>query len=342
MRRSGRSRRSRRRSKGTSTAPGALCLAPAALLFLVFNHLCSCHVELSGQTERAKQCQRLVARCPSTVCRYDDEEGGGHGEAFNPFAGDDASYRKKEVELQKRLTRRDGSLMTLAQSKKASQLQADNNAWEENRILTSGAGRLREVNLDFDDEEARKRQTGSAHLLTIAPPCCDSSTAALTPLRDADRASPFSHAGGAHHASRARHPPAVPGRQDCFHEADGAGAEQTRNSRLSPQRPSDTQSTAIARARQLSQQPPLLFSLAQVLPVKDVTCDMAKIARAGSALVKEVRQKREGDKSRERFWELGGTAMGNAIGVKKEEKAEDGDDKAALVNADGEVDFKAR
>lgn len=103
---------------------------------------------------------------PRIVRRYDDEEGGGHGEAFNPFAGDEASFRKKEVEMQKRLTRRDGSMMTLAQSKKASQLQADNNAWEENRILTSGAGRLREINLDFDDEEARLRL--SLYLRTLA------------------------------------------------------------------------------------------------------------------------------------------------------------------------------
>ncbi len=47
--------------------------------------------------------------------------------------------------MQKKLTRRDGSLMTLAQSKRASELQKDMNAWEENRMMTSGVARLREV-----------------------------------------------------------------------------------------------------------------------------------------------------------------------------------------------------
>ena len=78
---------------------------------------------------------------------YADEEGGGHGESFDPFSGDDASFAKREVEVQKRFTRRDGSLMTLAQSKRVSQVNADRNAWEENRLVTSGVARLREVDL---------------------------------------------------------------------------------------------------------------------------------------------------------------------------------------------------
>lgn len=49
-------------------------------------------------------------------------------------------------------TRRDGSTMSLAQSQRASQLQKDMNAWEENRLMTSGVARLREVDTDFDDE----------------------------------------------------------------------------------------------------------------------------------------------------------------------------------------------
>jgi pre-mRNA-splicing factor ATP-dependent RNA helicase DHX38/PRP16 len=78
---------------------------------------------------------------------YDDDEGGGHGEAFNPFAGDDASYTQREVEVQKRLTRRDGSMMTLAQSKRHNQMHMDHTAWEENRLMTSGVARLREADL---------------------------------------------------------------------------------------------------------------------------------------------------------------------------------------------------
>ena len=42
-------------------------------------------------------------------------------------------------------TRRDGSTMTLAQSKRASDLQTDINAWEENRLFRSGVVRLKEV-----------------------------------------------------------------------------------------------------------------------------------------------------------------------------------------------------
>jgi len=49
--------------------------------------------------------------------------------------------------------------------------------------------------------------------------------------------------------------------------------------------------------------------------VKDPTSDMATCARNGSQSVASQREKREGMKSRQRFWELGGTAMGNALGV---------------------------
>ena len=49
--------------------------------------------------------------------------------------------------------------------------------------------------------------------------------------------------------------------------------------------------------------------------MKDPTSDMAVCARNGSLAVSKQREKREGMKSRQRFWELGGTAMGNAMGV---------------------------
>ena len=66
-------------------------------------------------------------------------------ETHNPFMGDDALFAKREAEMQKKMKRRDGSTMTLAQSKRASELQKDMNAWEENRMLTSGVVRMREV-----------------------------------------------------------------------------------------------------------------------------------------------------------------------------------------------------
>ena len=63
-------------------------------------------------------------------------------EAHNPFLGDEADplLKKREEAMQKRLQRRDGSMMTLAQSKRANELQKDMNAWEENRLMTSGGG----------------------------------------------------------------------------------------------------------------------------------------------------------------------------------------------------------
>jgi pre-mRNA-splicing factor ATP-dependent RNA helicase DHX38/PRP16 len=74
-----------------------------------------------------------------------------------------------------------------------------------------------------------------------------------------------------------------------------------------------------------------------VYPVKDPSSDMPQIAKKGSSLVKEMRQKRDESKSRERFWEVAGSKMGNIIGEKKdpaEEKPEDQGD-------DGDVDYKA-
>ena len=51
-----------------------------------------------------------------------------------------------------------------------------------------------------------------------------------------------------------------------------------------------------------------------MLPLKDPTSDMAVIARNGSKLVKEVRDKKEANKSRARFWEVAGSKMGKITG----------------------------
>lgn len=52
-----------------------------------------------------------------------------------------------------------------------------------------------------------------------------------------------------------------------------------------------------------------------VLPLRDPTSDMAVIAKNGSQLVKEVREKKEKNKSRQRFWELAGSKMGKITGT---------------------------
>eukprot|EP01117_Protostelium_nocturnum_P013284 TRINITY_DN4942_c1_g2_i1.p1 TRINITY_DN4942_c1_g2~~TRINITY_DN4942_c1_g2_i1.p1 ORF type:complete len:1124 (+),score=313.50 TRINITY_DN4942_c1_g2_i1:133-3504(+) len=71
-----------------------------------------------------------------------------------------------------------------------------------------------------------------------------------------------------------------------------------------------------------------------VLPVKDLTSDMAIIAKGGSSVLRDYREKMDRSKSVSQFWKLEGSAMGNAMGIKKEdtEKSQD---------ADGEVDYKA-
>lgn len=56
-----------------------------------------------------------------------------------------------------------------------------------------------------------------------------------------------------------------------------------------------------------------------VMPIKDPTSDMAIIARKGSALVRETREKQNSNKSRQRFWELAGSKLGNILGVEKTE-----------------------
>ena len=178
---------------------------------------------------------------------YDDDEGGGgHGDAYvTAFAEyDGAAARRKEAAYQKRLTRRDGRPMTLAQSKRMASIHADHNAWEENRMVTSGVVRLREVDLDFETEEEQKV------MLLV-------------------------------HDTR---PPFLEGEH-------GLRASSKKND-------------------------------ASVLPVKDPTSDLAMIARRGSTLLKEVRVKRDDNKSRDRFWEMKGTKMGDVTGTTRAEKEE--------------------
>lgn len=56
------------------------------------------------------------------------------------------------------------------------------------------------------------------------------------------------------------------------------------------------------------------------MPIKDPTSDMAIISRKGSALVRETREKQSANKSRQRFWELAGSKLGNILGVEKTEE----------------------
>ena len=174
---------------------------------------------------------------------YGQEEGGALDQTHDPFLGDaenDPSLMRRKEVAQKRLTRRDGSVMTLAQSKRASEMQKDMNAWEENRLLTSGVVNPLEVDLDMNH---------------------DSDSRVLLMVHDTK-------------------PPFLDGRF-IFTKQKGP-----------------------------------------VMPLKDPTSDLAVIARNGSKLVKEIREKKDSNKSRARFWEMSGSKMGKITGLTNTEKEE--------------------
>ena len=60
-----------------------------------------------------------------------------------------------------------------------------------------------------------------------------------------------------------------------------------------------------------------------VLPLKDSTSDMAVIAKSGSKLVKEIREKKNEGKSRQRFWEVAGSKMGKITGGQNRQAVRD-------------------
>ncbi|KAJ9167576.1 hypothetical protein P3X46_019198 [Hevea brasiliensis] len=201
---------------------------------------------------------RLEMEYNSDRAWYDREEGNTMFDADSSsfFLGDDASFQKKEAELAKRLVRRDGTRMSLAQSKRLSQLTADNAQWEDRQLLRSGAVRGTEVQTNFDDEEERKV------ILLV-------------------------------HDTK---PPFLDGRVVFTKQAE------------------------------------------PIMPIKDPTSDMAIISRKGSALVREIHEKQSMNKSRQRFWELAGSKLGDILGVEKTAEQIDAD--TAVVGEEGEVDFK--
>ncbi|KAG2440689.1 hypothetical protein HYH02_010267 [Chlamydomonas schloesseri] len=185
---------------------------------------------------------------------YDQEEFGGgtddHG--TTRFVGDEALFERRTADLQRRV-RKDGSTMSLAATRRANELDKAMNAWEENRLLTSGVVRLKEVSLDFNDED-------EARVILLV------------------------------HDTK---PPFLEGKVVNNKQAD------------------------------------------IVLPLKDPTSDMAVIARKGSGLVKEVREKKEKNKSRQRFWEVAGSNMAKITGLTEEEAAAAAEAEAARKAEDG-------
>ena len=55
--------------------------------------------------------------------------------------------------------------------------------------------------------------------------------------------------------------------------------------------------------------------LSQISVVKDPTSDIAILAKKGSACLKNLRDKNDRSKMRERFWELAGSKLGNLLKI---------------------------
>lgn len=73
--------------------------------------------------------------------------------------------------------------------------------------------------------------------------------------------------------------------------------------------------------------------------VKDASSDFAKMAREGSATLRFLRANKDKTSHRQKFWELGGSKMGNAMGIKKEE-SQSGENGTDCTDENGEIDYK--
>jgi pre-mRNA-splicing factor ATP-dependent RNA helicase DHX38/PRP16 len=86
--------------------------------------------------------------------------------------------------------------------------------------------------------------------------------------------------------------------------------------------------------------------------VRDSSSDFAKMAREGSATLRHLRATKDRNSMRQKFWELGGTRMGNAMGLKKdgelgdskqegEQQQQDAEQQQQdATTATGEIDYK--
>ena len=200
------------------------------------------------------------------------------------FESDKTRQREAEMEKKRRAGGLGGGVVPREQrmSARKSALRDDQDAWEENRLLSSGAAVRGDVDLDVTTEDDT-RVTLLVH--QVKPPFLDG-RASFSTIREA------------------------------------------------------------------------------VPTVRDATSDFAKMAREGSVTLRMLREKKDKNAMRQKFWELGGTKMGDAMGIKEnQKKGEEGEPKEAgeedhaakatatrnddenadtkvEENADGEVDYK--
>lgn len=91
----------------------------------------------------------------------------------------------------------------------------------------------------------------------------------------------------------------------------------------------ETESTVLVVVHDLK--PPFLDGktiftkqLEPINPVRDATSDMAVFSKKGSALVKEKREQAERAKAAAKLASLGGTSLGNIMGVRDEDADAEG------------------
>ena len=178
----------------------------------------------------------------------DQEEGGYVAEDsgdMGRFLFENAKTKARQEEMEKKKK----------YNPRHSALQDDQDAWEENRLLSSGAAIRQNVDLDVDDSN-NTRVTLLVH--QVKPPFLDGRVS-FSNIREA------------------------------------------------------------------------------VPTVRDASSDFAKMSREGSATLRHLRANKDKNTMRQKFWELGGTRMGDAMGVKEEETKKDPGDK---VTESGEIDYK--
>lgn len=76
-------------------------------------------------------------------------------------------------------------------------------------------------------------------------------------------------------------------------------------------------------------------SAAVVFSVCAHACLLLPLSRNGSALVKEVREKKDKDKSRLRFWDMAGSKMGQVTGLTGDEAADAAKRAEEMVRREG-------
>ncbi|RHZ02219.1 hypothetical protein DYB35_009121 [Aphanomyces astaci] len=187
----------------------------------------------------AKETRHHLGRGDLAKKSYDDDDEERFDRQFymddelphDAFVGNEAKFQQMEDDMVRKRQR--GELKTRGKSARASALNQDQDAWETNRLMTSGVMATTEVDTEFDDELDARVQI-MVH--NTKPPFLDGRVSFTTQVE-------------------------------------------------------------------------------MVATVKDATSDLAVCARKGSELLREVREQRERSKMRKRFWELGGSRMGDVMGI---------------------------